>query len=239
MRAKPSDRNVRPTDATTDGIPRRYYQARVTDRGIDEFIGLCRGLLADGMVSIEEVRFLFAWLDANPDAASCWPANEIHEHLRKILHRKTLGADAQEKLLDLLMAITGGGLPSRQAVGGHEVPSDATIVSMATSLPLSDPPPNVVFAGRTFCFTGTFVYGRRKNCELAVIERGGFASPRPTKSTNYLVIGSIGTESWIHSTHGRKIETAVTLRDRHGLEIISEQHWSAALCEPVTLKEDL
>ena len=239
MRAKRGDQTVRPADATTDSVPRRFYQARVADRGIDEFIGLCRGILADGMVSIEEARFLFAWLEDNADAASCWPASEIHGHLRKVLRRKTLDADAQEHLLDLLMAITGGGLPSRQAVGGHEVPGRGKIVSMATSLPLSDPPPDVVFEGRTFCFTGTFVYGRRKNCELAVVERDGFVSPRPTVATNYLVIGSIGTESWIHSTHGRKIEKAVTLRDRHGLEIISEEHWSAALSGPVTLEEDL
>jgi hypothetical protein len=43
-----------------------------------------------------------------------------------------------------------------------------------------------------------------------------------------LVVGSLVTESWIHSTHGRKLEKAVAYRNEgHPVTVISEDHlWS-------------
>jgi len=42
------------------------------------------------------------------------------------------------------------------------------------------------------------------------------ASPSlpPRAATSFLVIGAIGSRDWIHSTHGRKIEAAVKLREQ-------------------------
>ena len=45
----------------------------------------------------------------------------------------------------------------------------------ATSLPLNDPEPDLVFPEHRYCFTGTFTFGQRKQCEQAVIDRGGTA----------------------------------------------------------------
>ena len=39
-----------------------------------------------------------------------------------------------------------------------------------TTLPLDIPCPAIVFPKQHFCFTGTFVFGQRKDCEAAVIE---------------------------------------------------------------------
>jgi hypothetical protein len=54
-----------------------------------------------------------------------------------------------------------------------------------------DPPPEVVFDGSSFCFTGVFEFenGDRLKCEAAVRARGGFCSARPTQTTNYIVLG--------------------------------------------------
>jgi hypothetical protein len=44
------------------------------------------------------------------------------------------------------------------------------------------------------------------------------------------VIGSIGSRDWIHSTHGRKIETAVAMRERgHSIALVGEEHWYATV----------
>jgi hypothetical protein len=51
-----------------------------------------------------------------------------------------------------------------------------------------------------------------------------------TSDTGYLVIGVYATDSWAHSTFGRKIEKAVTLRDRgRRIAIVGEQHWVGQL----------
>lgn len=76
-----------------------------------------------------------------------------------------------------------------------------------------------------FCLTGTFMFGRRQDCEAAIAAKGGEAGPL-RRDTNYLVIGEYATDAWIHSTYGRKIEKAVEMRANNlPIAIVSEAHW--------------
>jgi hypothetical protein len=43
----------------------------------------------------------------------------------------------------------------------------------STSLPLDAPPPTINFQGARFCFTGTFTFGTRRECEAAATGLGG------------------------------------------------------------------
>ena len=132
-----------------------------------------------------------------------------------MLSDSVLDHGEQQELLALLSDITGDGESLQYEVS-----------SLATKLPLSEPPPIVEFSSREFCLTGRFVFGTRKECENEVITRGGLTKKSPTKSTNYLVIGHLGSQDWIHSTHGRKVERAVQLADSgSGIYLVSEQHW--------------
>jgi hypothetical protein len=41
-----------------------------------------------------------------------------------------------------------------------------------------------------------------------------------------LVIGEIGSQDWLHSTHGRKIEKAIEYNDTGAkIAIVPEKHW--------------
>ena len=88
------------------------------------------------------------------------------------------------------------------------------------------PEPEVLFEGRSFCFTGVFVYGGgdRAKCETAIRARGGYCYQRPNRDLNYLVIGTFVEPSWAHQNYGRKIETTLELK-RVGsrCKIISEK----------------
>jgi NAD-dependent DNA ligase len=202
-------------DRDNQPVVRAFNAARLSDRAVDELIGLCRGVLADGTITDGEAKFLLQFLEANRDTALRWPCNDLFRRLREMLVDKTLDADEQAELLDLLLDITGGGLPI-----------DERIASMSSSLPLCSPPPDVVFADRAFCLTGKFVFGSRKQCETALTNHGGSTQSSPTKTTAFLIIGSIGSREWIHSTYGRKIEKAVALRaEGNPIRIVSESHW--------------
>lgn len=98
--------------------------------------------------------------------------------------------------------------------------------------PFDRPQPEVVFAGSTFVFTGKFAFGLRKECQEAVVSRGGTAKADGSVSqkTDYLVIGAKGSNNWKKGSYGRKIEAAIVSRREHGKPaIISEEHWTAAL----------
>lgn len=100
---------------------------------------------------------------------------------------------------------------------------------MSTTLPFTAPTPSIQFSQRAFCFTGKFYCGTRNWCENQISLRGGIVST-VRKGLDYLVIGEIGSRDWIHSTHGRKIERAVSYNDDGcKIAIVSEQHWHSNL----------
>jgi NAD-dependent DNA ligase len=106
---------------------------------------------------------------------------------------------------------------------------------------LDEPAQDVVFEGRSFCFTGVFVYadGDRNQCETAVRERGGFCCERPNHELNYLVVGRFAEPAWIHKTYGRKIESALELKSTGAnCQIISEEHWMRFLQSTPELPPD-
>ena len=94
--------------------------------------------------------------------------------------------------------------------------------------PINDPQPRMEYEGKRFCFTGTFEWGKRKDCEEKVKNLGGRLGGI-NKSLDYLVVGKYESESWIHGQYGRKIEKAMELRQNFPVAIISEEHWVASL----------
>lgn len=136
-----------------------------------------------------------------------------------MLSDRALDPDEQGERLDVLLSITGG-----------EIPLDEQVNSFSASLPLSLPPPEVVFDRRQFCLTGKFAFGSRKQCEAQIVQRRGLAQSKPTRETSFLVVGAMGSSDWIHSTYGRKIEAAVEMRDQGlPISIVAEEHWVRAL----------
>lgn len=196
-----------------------FSSARISDRMIDELVGLCRGLIADGSVSEGEARYLLDWIEKNREVSGQWPARDLYRRLRQMLTDGQIDVEEQNELLGILKDLTGG-----------YVSTEDRVVSYSSQLPLTQPPPVVEFTGRSFCLTGKFAYGSRKKCEAEVLARGGSVQGAPSRTTGFLVIGMMGSIAWIHSTHGRKIEQAVAFREEGlPLHIICEPHWVEAL----------
>jgi NAD-dependent DNA ligase len=84
----------------------------------------------------------------------------------------------------------------------------------------------------SFCFTGDFIYGDRKKCEKAIIDRGGKVLKSPSVNLDYLVVGAFTNENWAHASYGRKIECAIQIiqqqtgfEDFNKLHMLTEEHW--------------
>lgn len=198
--------------------PRHLRAAAVNARHIDEMIGLCRGLLADGVLVEEEARFLLDWLRRHREVADHWPANVLYSRVERALGDGKWDADEERELIETLMQIIG------------EPTTDITMGSMSTTLPLDHPAPEILSEGRLFCFTGRFFCGSRREVETTALALGAQICPNPIKRTHYLVIGAAGSRDWVHSSYGRKIERAVELRaNGTPLAIISEEHWLTAV----------
>lgn len=189
-----------------------FHGQRLAVRQIDELIGLARGLVADGKINEVEAEFLYAWLAANADVVDNPVISILYSRVSTIMADGVADPDECNELFDTLRAF----------VDNDIAPGE---VLKPTSLPLCRPAPELNFEGRRFCFTGTFNYGQREDCEAAVVDRGG-AVGGIARKTNVLVIGAYVTDAWKHSSFGNKIMQAVEWReDGFPISIVSEDHW--------------
>ena len=189
-----------------------------TVREVDELIGLCKGIVADGVINSEEALFLQDWLEHNRESRGAWPTSVLYPRIQSMLADGTLQNEEERELLGLLVQVSGG---NPKFLDAH---------SLTSTLPLNSPIPSIVIPGNSFCFTGKLLYGSRNHCEEAISSRGGKILGGVSQDLNFLVIGLIGSRDWVHSTFGRKIEKAVNYRSKGmSLSIVAEEHFVNAL----------
>ncbi|UYO55709.1 NAD-dependent DNA ligase [Rhodopseudomonas palustris] len=200
------------SDVKGDLFYNRVGGDRIESRQVDELIGLARGLIADGHINQAEVEFLQKWLAANVEISDQPLIRLLYKRVNDVLGDGIADDDERAELLDTLHSFSSTNIELGE-------------VLKPTSLPLCNPAPDLVFPGQRYCFTGTFNFGQRRDCERVVVERGATAGGLAMK-TNVLVIGAYATESWKHSTFGNKIIQACDWRDQGlPISIVSEQHW--------------
>lgn len=201
-------------------IGEHFYQcqSRIEDRSISELIGIAKGLVADNIINEWEADFLVTWIKNNAHI-TCWPFDILQKRIASMLSDGIIDDNERDELLSLLKSFVG-----EKTISDH-------ISSFATTLPLTKPIPEIIISDKTFCFTGKFAYGQRKDCEKIIVERGGIISDNVTKHLDYLVIGLMGNEDWAHSTFGRKIQKAIDYNTTKGTQIaiIGEDSWTEAL----------
>lgn len=194
--------------------------SRREDRTVDELVGLCRGILADGDVSTQEAMFLQDWLRRNAHCAHRYPFSILLHRLADALRDGVVDEDEERELIEAIVKLVGG-----EANGEFESQS----ASLSSSLPLDNPAPSIDHAS-PFVVTGTFAFGPRASVMEAISSRGGLVASSVSKKVRFLVIGEVGSRDWIHSSYGRKIEKAVELRDAGvPIAIVSERHWASHL----------
>lgn len=201
---------------TPSGRARRIQEQSRLERDLAELVGVVRGIVADGSVSSEEAERLARWTRENPEVAARWPANLLAHRLEAIVRDGRVDPRERAHL---------------EAVLGQLAHNPGWMAfSLATDLPVDDPPPEVLFASRTFVFAGEMAYGPRRACEREVVELGGTCEPTVSRRTHYLVLGGLSGSSWSQEGFGPQVDEAVNLRARGvGIHIISEDHWAAAL----------
>lgn len=199
---------------------RFFHSARIDRRSADMLVGMAAGIVADGVVTQDEATFLRQWMDSQLAHLEDPVINLLYQRISLMLQDGVLDPEESAELLDTLRAFTG-----LAAASPAQQPYTAT-----NSLPLNQPEPSIAWDGRVFVFTGTMAFGPRKECERLVRERGGAIGSGVNKKVDYLVIGSIGNDQWLHSSYGTKIIRAVELRDEGAsIAIVSEDLWQRVL----------
>lgn len=187
-------------------------------RALEHLLGIVDGIVADGHIADSEVHFLSTWMSAHAEAAAEWPGSLIHRKVREILADGIITNTEKEHLLKVL-----------QDVGATFFSESGSASAEVATLPIDDVV-TVKMDGASICLTGEFIYGTRAACERLALRAGAMPSDSVSRRVDYLIIGTLVSPNWAHSSFGRKIQRAAELQESgHPIEIISERRWLDAL----------
>ena len=184
---------------------------------LGELLGLARGLLADEELSDTEIAFLHDWLEERYSITSAFPGNVIHARIKEVLEDGVITEEERSHLVDTLNMLI-----------------DNRLDDLAEQIDLTelwfDEVGLIEFDQARFCLTGNFVYGPRKVCETAIVQRGGVVTPSIGDDSQFLVVGALGLDEWREGGLGQEIEAAMRLRAAgKQVKIIPEDSWVAHL----------
>lgn len=199
--------------------PSAFYSIATAD--MQRLHGILGGIGSDGAVILDELEGLRAWLNAAEHLRGTWPYDEVHDLVVKVLGDGRIDEEEHR----FLVTFTREFLESTAKLV-LSVPFDEQLIRR----PLCANQPEIEFAHKNFCVTGSSPRASRRYIECTIAELGGKAHPGVIYGLDYLIVAAERTHSWAFSCYGRKVEAAMALR-RAGaqLEIVHESDfWVAA-----------
>lgn len=182
---------------------------------VNHLLGFLSGISADDTICDMEIERLSSLLEKDKTLSSIWPANAIKKRLDAILADDLVDEDERKELLDLIKAVSGQSMLDTGLAYGMTADFSTTQDG------------RLCINGKRVCFTGKFLSGTRKVQEQRANALGAEIKGTVSKSIDILVLGSIASRDWRFTSYGRKIESALSLRDEGvSVEIINEELWN-------------
>ena len=157
-----------------------------------------KGITADGQLSDQEVHSLRIWMDENQNLRGNFPFDKIFTVVESALADGVLSADELQNMLQLFAQVTDP-------------------VAASASCECFD------INGKTFCLTGEFIKGSRSLVEQILVQQGGTPTKSVTKKTDYVIVGSQGSDAWSAGNYGTKVKKALELQEKGiSIKIVKE-----------------
>lgn len=203
-------------------------KARIS-RSMDELVGLCNGILSDGMVVPAEAAFLRRWLEAHAVTTTVPEVATLVDRLASALQDGVLDADEESDLLAAISSIAMPGASPMHVVPREERPAPVESVAEVARLPFDDPA-NFDLQGACVVVSGVFEIGTRADVLRIIESCGGKVTSAVNARTDYVIVGKHGSGDWLSSSGGVKIRAAIDGRKvGFPTRLISEVHMLAAV----------
>ena len=186
--------------------------------------GLAHGLLADNELNDNEISALAEWVSQNNFLKGHYPFDEIDAMLCSVLSDKIITYEERESL----MALLGSLVEFKDSY--NLVQTDYETLRKKYSIGgICAVAPHIEFENRTFCVTGDSYKASRKEIKDIISNNGGIIRDKVTKATDYLIVCDGGNPCWAYACYGRKVETAMQIRQTGGkIQLIAEiDFWDA------------
>ena len=173
---------------------------------LQELQSLLEAIIADGMVTLVEFSALKAWMENHRDLQGNYPFDRVFNALDQVLQDGKITPDELEELQILF----------------------SDFVDPVKSRGCHDEIKSII--GKHVVVTGDFEYGSRSEVCALIEAAGGINDKGVKKATDYVVVGSKGSDSWKTGNYGGKIQKAMELKDKGVIiEIIEEGVFIPAL----------
>lgn len=179
-----------------------YYTKTTTD--LQRLHGIVGGIIADGVITEDELRGLSEWLDDHEHLRTCWPYDEVSSLITAVMAHKKIDEPMQKILNNFFSQFV-------QQVDDRSIHMPS-IEETSVLIGLCSVCPEIQFEGKKFCFTGSSKRFTRAELCAIVKSLGGEVVSSLSSTVSYLVIGAEGNPCWAYACYGRKVEQAVTLR---------------------------
>jgi len=189
---------------TTDN---QFYDSITAD--MQRLHGFLSGIIADNLITKDELTSLAAWIDDHPELRSCWPYDELDSIISMVMQDGRIDPQEHEALMQFFGEFTN--TPQRKAIGSLD--RESTVSGVCAMCP------EIAFEDHFFCFTGTSERSTRSGIAEIISSLGGNFHKSLRNDTHFLVIGSKGNPCWAYACYGRKVEDAVQRR-RDGQKIV-------------------
>lgn len=184
-------------------------------KAFDILTGMALGILSDGELTQKEANFLARWIEANS-------GNLPHKFIKNLLPVIMMAGAGQElcveelsRISQILESIVFGGTEKSQVEITPTIGTPCALVF--DEIDFSE----IQFVGVEFVFTGNFSAFTKKELMKLTSNQGAIAkSATPNKNTDYVVVGSKGSEQWAYSGLGRKVEHALKLKEEASRPLI-------------------
>ena len=187
----------------------KFYDEVTT--GLQELHGLLGGVVADGVISGDELRGIQDWMDDNEQLRKRWPYDEIESLIITVLADGQIDNEEHKMLISFFAQFA--------EVLDDKTLSDTFILVDSTVKGVCANSPEIAFQGSRFCLTGASSRYTRDVFAEKIKALGGEVVGSVSGKLNYLVIGGDGNPCWSYACYGRKVEKAIELR-KAGAEIL-------------------
>jgi len=181
---------------------------------INELIGILRGITADEKITEEEFHHLDNWINENEHISDEWIVSQIIDKIKEIKDDGVVTKEELDNLLPIIKSLAGQSFAETGLADGGVSEVFSSDIECFTH------------DGKTICFTGAFVNGKRASIENVAKELGATTVGNVTKKVDALIIGTFSSQDWRFSSYGRKIEKALKQQSKgHNIIILSERQW--------------
>lgn len=175
----------------------RFHFSEETQQ-LKELQNILAYIIEDEDVSEDEVNMLVEWMDYNIHLKGNYPFDRVYNLLERVLEDGVVDREEFKLLLDKFTEFTNPTKITCNGVGD-----------------LTD---------KHFVLTGEFSYGSRSAVSEYIVSKGGIVDDNVKKCTQYVVIGSLGSQAWKNGVYGSKIKKAIELKDKgQAIELVAEE----------------